>query len=95
MALHTGCRKNELLKLEWSRVDFERRVFVLEAKHTKAHRRRVVPLNDEAIAVLKTQLEWVERYAGGARWVVCSAFRVPANNDSERISRCLWTRGDS
>ncbi|PCE26235.1 hypothetical protein BWP39_17075 [Paraburkholderia acidicola] len=67
MTSHTGCRKNELLKLEWSRVDFERRVFVLEAKHIKAHRRRIVPFNDEAIAVLKTQLEWVERCAAGAR----------------------------
>ena len=74
MALHTGCRKNELLKLERSRVDFKRRVFVLEAKQTKARRRWIVPLNDEAIAVLKTQLEWVERCAAGARWV----FAVPS-----------------
>ncbi|MGH8777744.1 tyrosine-type recombinase/integrase [Paraburkholderia sp.] len=73
LALHTGCRKNELLKLEWSRVDFERRALVLGAEHTKNRRRRVVPLNDEAIAVLRAQREWVERYALGARWVFAVA----------------------
>lgn len=35
LALSTGCRKNELLALEWRRVDFERSHLRLESEHTK------------------------------------------------------------
>ncbi|MGN6233086.1 MAG: tyrosine-type recombinase/integrase [Trinickia sp.] len=69
LALHTGCRKNELLKLEWSRIDFERRVLQLEPENTKNGKRRVVPLNDEAVSTLLEQREWVRCYAPRSRWV--------------------------
>lgn len=73
LALHTGCRKNELLKLEWSRVDFERRVLQLEPENTKNRKRRVVPLNDEAAETLLAQREWVRCYAPNARGVFAVA----------------------
>ena len=44
MALHTGCRKNELLGLEWLRVDLQANLIYLEAHHTKTRQRRAVPL---------------------------------------------------
>lgn len=73
LALHSGCRKNELLKLEWSRVDLERRVLQLEPENTKNRKRRVVPLNDEAAETLLGQREWVRCYAPKARWVFAVA----------------------
>lgn len=76
MALHTGCRKNELLKLEWSRIDFERRVLQLEPQNTNNEKRRVVPLNDEAVSTLLAQREWVRCYAPKSRWV----FAVTSGN---------------
>ncbi len=69
LALSTGCRKSELLKLEWSRVDLERRCFLLEARHTKARRRRSVPLNDSAVDALLNMRRWQDDYAPGTAWV--------------------------
>ncbi|WP_080400507.1 MULTISPECIES: tyrosine-type recombinase/integrase [Burkholderia cepacia complex] len=73
LALHTGCRKNELLKLEWSRVDFERAVLSLEPGDTKNGKRRVVPLNDEAMAALRDQREWVRVTVPRSPWVFAVA----------------------
>lgn len=60
LALNTGCRRNELLMLEWSRVDESRRAVLLEARHTKGRKRRTVPLNDEAITALSRLRQWQE-----------------------------------
>jgi integrase len=69
LALYTGCRKNELLKLEWSRVDFERKCFSLEAQHTKSARRRLIPLNAPALTALRDQQSWVSCHCPGSPWV--------------------------
>ncbi len=69
LSLYTGCRKSELLKLEWSRVDLRRGVFMLEAAHTKNGKRRVVPLSDVALEALKAQREWMKRNAARSPWV--------------------------
>jgi site-specific recombinase XerD len=42
MAISTGCRKNELLTLKWSEVDFDRQRIILN--HTKNGERRSVPV---------------------------------------------------
>ncbi|WP_232451853.1 tyrosine-type recombinase/integrase [Burkholderia ubonensis] len=67
------CRKNELLKLEWSRVDFDRAVLSLEPGDTKNGKRRVVPLNDEAMAALRDQREWVRVTVPRSPWVFAVA----------------------
>ena len=43
VALHTGCRQGELLKLEWRDVDFRRGMFL--CRDTKAGDSRWVPMN--------------------------------------------------
>jgi integrase len=50
LALFTGMRQSELLGLEWERVDRSRGVILLEV--TKSGKRREVPLNAQADAVL-------------------------------------------
>nr|WP_277399372.1 tyrosine-type recombinase/integrase [Burkholderia sp. Ac-20384] len=57
LALNTGCCKNELLRLDRSRVDFERACFRLDGVHTKNRKRRLVPLNDVALSALRAQRE--------------------------------------
>lgn len=72
LALSTGCRKNELLRLEWSRVDFDRSGFLLEPAHTKNGKRRLVPLNNMALTALRDQREWVVRNCPSSEWVFAS-----------------------
>ena len=52
MAVHTGMRIREILPLTWPQVDVRRRILTL-AK-TKNQERRIIPLNDQAIEVLRT-----------------------------------------
>ena len=52
LALHTGCRSQELLGLEWDRVDLHNNLIQLEAKHTKSGKGRSVPINKDARAAL-------------------------------------------
>ncbi len=54
-ALNTGLRQNELLSLEWTRVDLERRTVLLEK--TKNGKPRVIPLNQKALGVLRQKSE--------------------------------------
>jgi integrase len=58
LALNTGCRRGELLKLNWRRVDMVNRVILLEACHTKTRKRRSVPLNDDAMDALNCIRTW-------------------------------------
>jgi Phage integrase family len=53
-ALATGCRASEITGLEWSRVDLDRKTAWLN--HTKNGTPRGVPLNEEAIEVLREQI---------------------------------------
>ncbi|POH89877.1 integrase [Ralstonia pickettii] len=69
LALNTGCRKSELIKLEWARVSFERRLLSLGAEHTKSGRRRSVPLNDAALDALREIQAWRNAHASGSPWV--------------------------
>jgi integrase len=48
LALNTGCRRDELLRLDWRRVDLQAGLIHLEAHHTKSGKRRSVPLNRPA-----------------------------------------------
>lgn len=73
LALNTGCRRGELLGLEWSRVDFSQRLLFLEARHTKTKVRRSVPLNDAAIIALGDLWRFHEAVYPDSPWVFTSA----------------------
>lgn len=71
LALHTGCRKGELLGLEWRRVDLQHGQFYLEAQHTKTARRRSVPINREARAALMDRARFRAKHCPASPWVFC------------------------
>ena len=74
LGLHTGCRKSELLCLDWERVDLKRNVITLEARHTKTNRRRAVPLNEDARDALIRRASFRAKYCPDSSWVFCNKF---------------------
>jgi len=72
LALNTGCRKGELLKLEWCRVDLQRDMLWLEGEHTKAGRRRGVPLNASSRAALLRRASFRAKHCPASPWVYCN-----------------------
>lgn len=71
LALNTGMRRGEMLGLEWKRVDLEVGLIHLEAMHTKAGRRRSVPLNDTARSVFLNRARWRAENCPASPWVFC------------------------
>ncbi len=54
-AYYTGCRKGEILSLQWSQVDLLEQVVRLEAGTTKNDEPRMIPLAPDLYEVLKMQ----------------------------------------
>jgi integrase len=52
----TGLRESNVLELEWSQIDLQRRVAWIHPDQAKAGKAIGVPLNDDAIAVIKLQI---------------------------------------
>ncbi|WP_417329215.1 tyrosine-type recombinase/integrase [Halomonas cupida] len=71
VAVHTGCRRGELLNLDWSRIglDRERESITLNARHTKSGKPRMVPLNATAVAAIKRRAAWRAENAPHSPWV--------------------------
>ena len=78
-ALATGCRKGEILNLEWRRVDLTRKVAWLEAGTTKNDDARGIPLNRDAIEALQSvranNFYYVFTYCGEKMNYVGSAWK--------------------
>ena len=78
-ALATGCRMTEILRLEWSRVDFDRRVSWLDPGTTKNGDGRGVPLNRDAILALRgvqgQHKRWCFTYKGKCMEAIGSAWK--------------------
>lgn len=69
LALHTGCRKSEMLKLEWRRVDLKEDLIFLEGSNTKNGKRRSIPLNREARVALLDLYRYREKHCPDSPWV--------------------------
>jgi integrase len=78
-ALATGCRMREILQLEWSRVDFDRRVSWLDHGTTKNGDARGIPLNRDAVLALRSvhgqHARWCFTYRGKRMEKVGSAWK--------------------
>ena len=85
IAVHTGCRRGELLGLEWSRVTLDqgKESLALLSNHTKSGKPRNIPLNSVAQAAIRRRLSWRSRNAPGCPWVF-------ARESGERV-RCIRT----
>jgi len=83
LALNTGCRRNELLKLRWAQVDLKADLIHLEAKDTKTRRRRSVPLNSEARRAMLNLARFRAAYCPASEWVF-------SHKDGKR-QECVWT----
>ena len=68
--LATGLREKNVLKLEWSQVDLKRKVCWIHPDQAKARKAIGVPLNSDALRVLREQIGL------SANWV----FPLPVNN---------------
>jgi integrase len=77
VALHTGCRKGELLGLTWDRVDLHRGVIYLEAEHNKSRQRQSVPLNSIAKTALNRRAAFRAEYCPETAWVFCEKSGTP------------------
>jgi integrase len=60
--MNTGLRRGEVLKVRWSFVDFSRRLLTVEGRSAKNRQTRHVPLNEEALNVLR---RWREQSGVG------------------------------
>lgn len=58
LATHTGMRRSEILRLETSRIDFENKNIYLDGTETKSGRRRLVPLNKNALSAIHSRIAW-------------------------------------
>lgn len=68
-AYYTGCRKGEVLGLQWPQVDLLRGVVRLEVGETKNGEGRIIPLATEVVEVLKLQKQRTEAEYPGLPWV--------------------------
>lgn len=53
LAMNTGMRRDELLSMTWADVDLEAKMLTIRAENAKSGRQRHVPLNLEALEVLR------------------------------------------
>ena len=53
-ALHTGMRLGEILGMRWSEIDFKEPSVVIPVERAKGKRKRIVPLNADALSIIKS-----------------------------------------
>lgn len=73
IALNTGMRKSEILKLRWKSINFANRIIVLNHNENKSGKTRSVPINNNSLNALKYRLEFVKRHCPNTEWVMCKA----------------------
>ena len=90
LSMNTGMRRGELLALRWANVDMKGRQLTIEGATAKAGQTRHVPLNDEALDVLK---KWREQAPAGERlFPISSSFKTSWSKLLERahITSFRW-----
>jgi integrase len=71
LALNTGCRVGELLRLEWARVDLRANLAILNPGNTKNGKRRSVPLNESAREAMLSRARYRAEHCPASPWVFC------------------------
>lgn len=78
LGVSTGCRSQEMLGLEWSRVDKKNRLIYLEEEDSKNGKRASVPLNKAAFEVILNRERFRDKHCPSSPWVF-------ANKKGQRI----------
>jgi integrase len=78
-AYFTGCRRGEILALQWSQVDLDRHIVRLNAGETKSGEGRLLPLVSELFNVLTMQKEICDQKWPQCPWVFCRYGKVIKN----------------
>lgn len=60
LSLNTGMRQGEIFSLRWENINFEHAMLTIEGAYAKSGRTRHIPLNTEALQVLKSWREQSE-----------------------------------
>lgn len=71
LGLSTGMRDNEMLGLEWRRVDFGARIVWFDKDDQKAGVPGSIPLNESALTVLRHRQEFRREHCPKSPWVFC------------------------
>ena len=90
ISMNTGMRRGELLALRWANVDMKGKQLTVEGATAKAGQTRHIPLNDEALDVLK---KWKEQAPAGDRVIaVDTGFKTAWASLLERakITKFRW-----
>jgi integrase len=90
LSMNTGLRRGEVIKLRWTCIDFDRRLLTVEGPDAKSRQTRYVPLNDEAVSVLR---RWREQAGNRGRvFEATISFRATWQKSLKRagISRFRW-----
>ena len=85
LAVQTGCRRKELLELEWDRIDWQKNEIILEACHTKSAKARRVPLSPSARGVLIHRASIRSECCPSTPWVFFHLRRVRNTEIGDRI----------
>jgi len=64
LSLNTGMRRGEIFSLTWGAVNLDTSTLTVEAKTAKTNRTRHIPLNEEALYILRLWQEQTGRTAG-------------------------------
>jgi integrase len=101
-ALETGCRKRELLTLQWGDVNLARRELTIRSEKAKTRQLRTLPISARLLAVLKMATTDPAGQAFGAEaFVFGDAVGRPLTNISKAWETCvlkahghapIWTR---
>lgn len=90
LSTNTGLRRGEVLKLRWRSVDFNHRLLTVEGRNAKNRQTRHIPLNEEAMSVLR---RWHEQSGTGAHvFDVTTGFRATWEKilKRARITQFRW-----
>lgn len=90
LSLHTGLRRAELFGLKWSEIDWEQRIVTVLADTAKSGTTRHVPLNEEALSILKS---WKQQPGIKSQWVFPGESGRPLHDVRKSWDRVLEKAG--
>jgi len=83
LGLSTGMRRDEMLRLEWDRVDLERRMVLFGEDDQKKGLPGSIPLSDAAVATLMRRRAWGRSHHPDSPWVFVNRFEFSGGGQGD------------